>query len=88
VEAAPIVERYRLLEAGYAEAIAAAVLAGLTDEDVGAAVAQSVPEPVSSSGQLPVDIPLEPESDTVPDATVEVLPAAQMSWLEDDLFAA
>lgn len=88
VEAAPIVERYRLLEAGYAEAIAAAVLADLADEDVGAAVAQSVPEPVSSSGQLPVDIPLEPESDTVPDATVEVLPAAQTSWLEDDLFAA
>jgi hypothetical protein len=24
----------------------------------------------------------------VPDATVEVLPVAQKSWLEDDLFAA
>ncbi|TCG01014.1 hypothetical protein BZM26_09650 [Paraburkholderia strydomiana] len=46
------------------------------------------PEPVSSSIQLPVDIPLEPESDTVPDATVEVAPAAQRSWLDDDLFAA
>lgn len=71
-----------MLESGYPEAIAAAVLAGLTDEEVGSAAVgdsavPSLPEPVSSS-----------ESDTVPDATVEVVPAAQKSWLEDDLFAA
>jgi exonuclease SbcD len=82
VEAAPIVERFRLLESGYPEAIAAAVLAGLTDDEVSSAAVgdgavASLHEPVSSS-----------ESDTVPDATVEVVPSAQKSWLEDDLFAA
>ena len=88
VEAAPIVSRFQMLESGYPEAIAAAVLASLTDDEVGSAVAQSMPEPVVSSADLPADILRETESDAVPDATVEVLPVAQMSWLEDDLFAA
>jgi exonuclease SbcD len=88
VDAAPIVERFRLLESGYPEAIAAAVLADLTDGEAGGALAEPMPEPAVSSVEPLTAVLAERESDTVPDATVEVLPVAQKSWLEDDLFAA
>lgn len=82
VESAPLVERFQLLDTGDAEAIAAGVLARLDS------LSLAVPEqsgtgtaPVESSG----DDSMLPEC---PDATVEVAPAAQTSWLDDDLFAA
>jgi exonuclease SbcD len=86
VDAAPLVERFQLLESGFVEAIAAAVLAGLEAE----------PDTVSESGpstDLPATdvqaVPANTMDDlAMPVATVEVTPAAQKSWLDDDLFAA
>ncbi|CAB3807980.1 hypothetical protein LMG28614_06705 [Paraburkholderia ultramafica] len=86
VDAAPLVERFQLLESGFVEAIAAAVLAGLEAE----------PATADESG-LTADIPVsEVQADPVgtlddlamPDATVEVTQAVQTSWLDSDLFAA
>jgi exonuclease SbcD len=75
VEAAPLLERFQMLEANDADAIAARVLAQL---DGLASL-----KPVSTAVALPA------EKDIVlPDAKVEVSSPAQSSWLDSDLFAA
>jgi len=79
VEAAPLVERFQLLDTGDAETIAAGVLARL----------EMVPLPAPEQTD-PVAVEVVPVVDdhALPQATVEVAPVAQTSWLDDDLFAA
>jgi DNA repair protein SbcD/Mre11 len=85
VHAAPLVERLQLLESGFVEAIAAAVLASLEAEPqtLGVIDADTV---LLATGVDVVHV--DTMNDAMPVATVEVTPAAQKSWLEDDLFAA
>ena len=90
VEAGPLLARFELLETANAETIAARVLADLVESD---ALAQCSPDTAPAAGQAErteADVEL-----AMPDATVEVVdsipasaPAAQLSWLDDDLFAA
>jgi exonuclease SbcD len=79
VEAAPLVERFQLLDTGDAETIAAGVLARL--ESVPLAAPEQT-DPVAAEVVPAVD------DHALPDATVEVAPVAKTSWLDDDLFAA
>ncbi|AJZ56665.1 calcineurin-like phosphoesterase superfamily domain protein [Paraburkholderia fungorum] len=79
VEAAPLVERFQLLDTGDAETIAAGVLARL--ESVPLAAPEQT-DPVAAEVVPAVD------DHAFPDATVEVATVAQTSWLDDDLFAA
>jgi exonuclease SbcD len=90
VEAAPIVARFQMLESGYAEAIAAAVLAGLTADESESAMSLPPKQATAPAASAVVDVEVltQSEEPTLPDATVEVAPASQVSWLEDDLFAA
>jgi exonuclease SbcD len=90
VEAGPLLARFQLLETADAETIAARVLADLVESD---ALAQCSPDTAPAAGQAErteADVEL-----AMPDATVEVVdsipasaPASQLSWLDDDLFAA
>ncbi|OUL84890.1 metallophosphoesterase family protein [Paraburkholderia hospita] len=77
VDAAPLVERYQLLESGFVEAIAAAVLASLEAEPAAGATAYSHLDQVDTLADA-----------AVPVATVEVGTGTQTSWLDGDLFAA
>ncbi|MGF6637195.1 metallophosphoesterase family protein [Paraburkholderia sp. MM6662-R1] len=90
VEAAPIVARFQMLESGYAEAIAAAVLAGLTADESESAMLLPPKQATAPGASAVVDVEVLTQAvePTLPDATVEVAPASQVSWLEDDLFAA
>jgi len=91
VDAAPVVERFRLLELGYPEAIAAAVLARLTAEESDNVAAEVSPVSVATSDAAAGDEPSsahEADGARLPDATVEVAATVQTSWLDDDLFAA
>jgi exonuclease SbcD len=86
VDLAPLLDRLQLLETGVAEAIASGVMARLSDADRahplandGLPALSSIPEDVSDDA-LPM-----------PDATVEIVESdsgSQLSWLNDDLFAA
>ena len=80
VVAAPLLERFQLLEANDAETIAAGILGGLDT----LAPMQAIEAPLLSpeSHDVPVDDEL-----AVPDATVQTV-SSPSSWLEDDLFAA
>jgi exonuclease SbcD len=83
VEAAPLLERFQLLETGDAETIAAGVLARLIDADT-----LATEELVSIADGEP--LPEEPAL-PMPDAPVEFVDSAstsRLSWLNDDLFAA
>jgi DNA repair protein SbcD/Mre11 len=96
VAAGPLLDRFQLLETGDAEAIAARVLTGLNDSDVvGGALRDAASEAgldgldgLDDCADANVELPM-------PDATVEIIdtepasPASpQLSWLDDDLFAA
>ncbi|MDR5826097.1 metallophosphatase family protein [Caballeronia sp. LZ043] len=86
VAAGPLLERFQLLESGDAETIAARVLADLMQaEKLVAEPAAQAPIPMLSTNDV--------EDLTLPDATVEIVASAesdspQLSWLDDDLFAA
>ncbi|TCK32564.1 exonuclease SbcD [Paraburkholderia sp. BL8N3] len=86
VAAEPLLDRLQLLETGDAESIAARVLAGLTHADV---LAEGGPDIALEAGLADC---AEPDVElATPDATVQIVdpaPAAQVSWLDDDLFAA
>ncbi|GJH14751.1 metallophosphatase family protein [Caballeronia novacaledonica] len=98
VDPVPLLDRLQLLETGDTEAIAAGVLARLSDADPAHPFAKnelpalsSMPEPVPVAVQ---EGPSDNVSDgalPMPDATVEIVESAsasQLSWLNDDLFAA
>lgn len=78
IDPAPLVERFQMLDVGDAESIAAAVLARLDS---------SSPVDLAVEGVQPLTA-VEVDLDVLPVATVEVAPAGQTSWLDDDLFAA
>jgi exonuclease SbcD len=78
VEAAPVVERLQLLDAGDAEAIAAGILARI----------DAVPAP------QPLNLVLAPVAPAEPAPVIDLQPgptqsqSSSLSWLTDDLFAA
>ncbi|SAL81629.1 DNA repair exonuclease-like protein [Caballeronia arvi] len=92
----PLLDRLQLLETGDAESIAARVLSNLIDS---AAALES--PPADRPAAIPVADIEAPAELPMPDATVEVVDSAsigpsgtpsglagQLSWLDDDLFAA
>ncbi|KND58052.1 Exonuclease SbcD [Candidatus Burkholderia verschuerenii] len=89
VTAAPLLDRFQLLETGDAEAIASRVLAGLIGNDVRAESSCDIaPEELAECTDANVEMPM-------PDTTVEIVDSApaspasaQLSWLDDDLFVA
>jgi exonuclease SbcD len=87
VDPAPLLDRLQLLETGDAEAIAAGVLARLTDADA----LSSISEPAPVTAHVARDSDVGDDALPMPDATVEIVESAsasQLSWLNDDLFAA
>jgi exonuclease SbcD len=84
VEGAPLFERFEMLEANDAQAIAAIVLARI--DSLPSPEMSNPPVETSINGteasKPSVDAPL-----SLPEATVET-PTAQRAWLDDDLFAA
>lgn len=85
VAAAPLVERFQLLESGDVEAIAAAVLARL---EAGADTTATSDLDHALKAEGVDDGHADTTGDALPVATVEVMPVTQQSWLDDDLFAA
>jgi DNA repair protein SbcD/Mre11 len=81
VEAAPLLERFQLLEANDAESIAANVLARIDQLPAPDVSAPIVDENRSQNRGAETELQL-------PEATVQAVPTSQRSWLEDDLFAA
>jgi exonuclease SbcD len=81
VEAAPLLERFQLLEANDAESIAANVLARIDQLPAPDVSAPIVDENRSQNRDGETELQL-------PEATVQAVQTSQRSWLEDDLFAA
>ncbi|KXV16547.1 DNA repair exonuclease [Caballeronia megalochromosomata] len=98
VDPVPLLDRLQLLETGDAEAIAAGVMARLSDADPahpfandGLPALSSMPEPVPVAVQEGQSDDVSDDALPMPDATVEIVESAtgsQLSWLNDDLFAA
>jgi exonuclease SbcD len=103
VDPAPLLDRLQLLETGDAESIAAGVLARLREADTGEADAArpsagdvlpalpSMPGPTLMFVREGLDHDAGKAALPMPDATVEIVdsaPVGQLSWLNDDLFAA
>ncbi|SAL76704.1 metallophosphoesterase family protein [Caballeronia telluris] len=97
VDPAPLLERLQLLETGDAEAIAAGVLARLTEADLAQPCADDSLPALSTIAEPALKTFHEAHDDAgeaalpMPDATVEIVESAsasQLSWLNDDLFAA
>jgi exonuclease SbcD len=95
---APMLDRLQLLETGDAEAIAAGVLARMRDAEAAHPFAtDGLPALSSMCERAPVTVQKAPDDDVgdnalpMLDATVEIVgsaSASQLSWLNDDLFAA
>jgi exonuclease SbcD len=97
VDPAPLLERLQLLETGDAEAIAAGVLARLTEADLAQPSADDPLLALSTIAEPALKTLHEAHDDAgeaalpMPDVTVEIVESAsasQLSWLNDDLFAA